>query len=449
MTGKKKRDLSFWVYLGARVMAAVAGIFTIKYMIAYISKPDYGLWGYFRAIAAMMIPLVSASLPAAMMRMYFDYGKEDRAGKARLITTVFWLDLAGAAVLLAGVGLWFAFDPDVTMLAYFALAGTGQVMLAYFNYLNRVRNDFGLFFVNRLIEGVGFMAAIGAVGYLVTTGDVPAFLEDERLLTTIGLYATCLWAINLVNTVYYVFEGSLSLRAKLLPWREIRALLSFSLPLSVTYFLGWTLQSSDAYLLEKLASRTELADYVFAVGIAAFVSIISQSALTDWPRFYYAQMRDDDADRDQRILKRLLLFLWLHVACMLAIRLIARLAYDLLGAEAYLDGLEYIDYLILGNFFFLAGNLFAAGIGYVKKTHLTTLTFLVPGLLNVGLNALLIPSWGARAAALTTLLGYALFAALSWVLGRPHYRFTGIPAIVLVNVVACAVALVPLPGITP
>jgi O-antigen/teichoic acid export membrane protein len=168
----------------------------------------------------------------------------------------------------------------------------------------------------------------------------------------------------------------------------------------------------------------EVADYTFAVGIAAFVTLITASVLTDWPRFYYAVMRDNPPDRDERIAKRVRMFLWMHVGGIVIIRIIARLAYDLYGADKYLNGLEYLNYLVLGNFFFLAGNLFSSGIGYVKKNHLSLVTFGLPGLINVLLNFALIPLWGARAAALTTLTCYAAFSVACWFVGRPHYRLT-------------------------
>jgi O-antigen/teichoic acid export membrane protein len=79
---------------------------------------------------------------------------------------------------------------------------------------------------------------------------------------------------------------------------------------------------------------------------------------------------------------------------------------------------------VLANFFFLAGNLFSAGISYSKKTHLSVLAFGLAGVVNVLLNLWLIPRFGGVAAALTTLVGNIVFAVASWWLGRKHYQFT-------------------------
>lgn len=441
---KKKRDVSFYWYFAARIIAAVANIVTIKYLVDYLSRPEYGAFGYYKAILAAFIPIVTLSLPAAMMRMYFDLDKTDQAGKARLITTVFWLTVGGAVLLAGGAGLWFLGDPDVELLAYAGAVGTGLILLGYFNYVARVRNDFYLYTFNQVVERLGFLVLMVLASWWVDQTGAPSWLTDDRLLTTILAYAAGVWLVNLVNGTYYAAKGMLRWSERMLSRGEVKDLVKFSFPLSVTYFLGWMLNSSDAYLLEQLSNRIELADYIFAVGIASFVGLISQSALTDWPRFYYAQMRDDRDDRDDAINRRVRLFLWLHVGALVVIRLVSRFAYGLFGAEAYLDGIVYVDYLVLGNYFFLAGNIFASGIGYVKKTRLITLTWAIPGAVNLGLNIWLIPIWGAQAAAITTLVAFALFAAISWVVGARYYRFTDPLGIATVTAAACVVALVPL-----
>ena len=173
--------------------------------------------------------------------------------------------------------------------------------------------------------------------------------------------------------------------------------------------------------------------------------MVTSAALNDWPRFYYAAMRDDKADRDEAIAQRIRLYLMIHIGAIVAVRLIAGLAYDLLNAEDYKNGVVYIDYLILGNFFFLSGNIAAAGIGYVKKTHLTLVTFALPGVLNVGLNIWLIPTHGALAASMTTLGAFFVFALTSFAIGRRYYAIQGMGRIALLVLLASALALTPLP----
>ncbi len=441
------KDASFFYYLAARVFSAVISIFTVKYVVAFLSRDEFGLWGYLGAISSVLVPLVSLTLPAAMMRMYFDRTKEDFDGKASLISTTFLLTL-GQSALLAAVSLllYLVGLIDGILAAYLAILTTEALLLTFFNYLTRVCNDYKLFFFNNVFQSVtylGLVAWAGSSSAEAYGGNLPV-LGSNPLIAMLFFSGAPAWTLVVINLGYYTIQKLISPRAKCLAYAQIVELVRFSAPLTGTFFLGWILNSSDVYLLKRLSTLTEIADYVFAVGIANTVSLITTSALTDWPRFYYAQMRDNEADRDAVIAKRVRLFLWLHILTMLGTRLVARFAYDLLGAESYLGGIRCIDYLVLGNFFFLAGNLFAAGIGYAKRNNLTLITFAVPGVVNVGLNFVLLPRYGAMAAAITTALAFACFAAISFAIGQRFYRHTELMKVVFAIVAAIFITLVPL-----
>ncbi|MCC6217396.1 MAG: polysaccharide biosynthesis C-terminal domain-containing protein, partial [Polyangiaceae bacterium] len=168
------------------------------------------------------------------------------------------------------------------------------------------------------------------------------------------------------------------------------------------------------------------------------------SALVDWPRFYYAKMRDGGPTRDADIAARVRKFLLLHVVTVLGTRLVATHAYSLFGAHEYRAGLDYLGWLMLGNYAFLLGNLFSAGIGYAKRTRIVLVTFLVPGVLNLGGNLLVVPAWGGRGAAVTTVGAYAIFALLSLAIGQRFHRFAGLGWIGVISALAVAASLVPL-----
>ncbi|MCA9563310.1 MAG: polysaccharide biosynthesis C-terminal domain-containing protein [Myxococcales bacterium] len=441
----KGKDVAFWVYLASRILGGVMNVVVLRFLIQLMTRSDYGDWMYYKSVASMLMPILTLSLPAAMMRMYFDKERSDFEGKAKLVTTVFLLSMIGVCVLIFGANILYlgGFHGHNAAL-YLGVVAPGSLLLGYFNYLTRVRNNYWLYFFNQLISSVGFVALLAiAVGFLGPVRDLTS-ADMDRLTLTVVLFSASVWLIVLVNLIFYARAGLLSAKVKRLNKDEIMALVRFSAPLSGTFFLGWTLSSSDMVLLGNMSTKLQVADYALAVGIAETVTIITKSALTDWPRFYYAKMRDNPVDRDLVIAARVRRFLWMHIYVMIGVRLLAAFAYDLLDAEAYSAGLEYVDYLMLGNFFFLAGNIFAAGIGYVKKTYLTIVTFIVPGVLNVGLNLIFIPEFGARAASLTTLVSFVIFAIMSWVIGRRYYDFAEKRKLAFVIAIALVVGLFPL-----
>ncbi len=53
------KDPSFFFYLGARVLSGVLSIFTLRAVIAYVSREQYADWGYLSTLSSMLVPLVS------------------------------------------------------------------------------------------------------------------------------------------------------------------------------------------------------------------------------------------------------------------------------------------------------------------------------------------------------------------------------------------------------
>ncbi|MBX3126680.1 MAG: polysaccharide biosynthesis C-terminal domain-containing protein [Polyangiaceae bacterium] len=437
----QRKDASFLFFFGGRLLAGILAILTVKYVIAFLSREQYGEWGFLGVVAAVLVPIVSLQLPNAMMRMYFDHADDAVAERRALVTSVGLSSAAGALlVALGALALWLAGVQSFVVTLYLVAVVTARVGLNYFSYLTLARNDYGLFFFSKVFEAGTYL---GLVTWAVFASRGGQEGEDPtgRLVWLTGALAITLWLLVAVNVVFYARAGLLRVSARIRSFGGYRALLSYSLPLVPSFFFGWVLASSDVWVLRRLSSLVETADYVLALELVSVVALVQQSALQDWPRFYYAKMRDGGESRDSLIARRVRLFLTIHVATIVVVRLIAAFAYDLLGATAYSAGLQYLGYLLLGNYWFLLGNVFAAGLGYAKRTRLILWAFALPGVANVLLNLWLIPLWGGRAAAITTAASYALFAALCFGFARKYYRFTELSKVAGLSLLATLAAL--------
>lgn len=438
----REKDASFFFYFAARLLSGVLGIVTIRWVVAFLPREEYGEWGYLNVIGSMLVPVVTLALPQAMMRMYFDHREDAVAAQRSLVSSVALANLLGAVALGAAALLGWALGIQRGIVALFlGVVVTGRVAASFTQYLTRTRNDYGLFFFVTVFEPIVYLGFLVAAGAWLGVSPQPG---GARLGWLTGCLGGTVWFTASVAALYYVRRGLISATARRYGRADYRALLAYSLPLIPTFFLGWALSSSDIWVLRRLSTLGETADYVFATKIVSVVALVQQSALVDWPRFYYAKMRDGGPERDAAIATRARKFLLLHVATVLGTRLVATHAYSLFGADEYRAGLDYLGWLMLGNYAFLLGNLFSAGIGYAKRTRLVLVTFLVPGALNVGANLLVVPRWGARGAAFTTVGAYAIFALLSLLIGQRFHRFAGLGWIVAITALAVGASLVPL-----
>lgn len=420
----RAKDATYLGYFAGRVGAAIGGFFAVRALVRVLPPAEYAAWGAYAAVAAAIVPLATVSLPAAMMRLWFDHPAGASPAKVQLATSTLVL-IAGAAAAVVCYGVaagalgWHA--PSLAL--HIAAVASALCLLSYSNYLNRILNRPALFVVTQVGDRLGLVAALTLAAQLWPR-DAAGWPGGDRLGTVIGLYAAVLWALVTVNLLAFGAAGLIARGQATLPGGQTTAMLRFSGPLSVTYLLGWLLSSSPIYLLHRLVPAADVALYVFAVGLVALVDLVTQAALTDWPRFFYAKMRDGGDDRDRAITARVRLFLWIHVGAMLLLRLIATPVYELYGAATYLPGRPLLGWLVLGNFFFLAGNLFTAGIGLAKRTGWTIVVFAIPGALQLGLNLTLLPGGGPQTAATVGALSFAVFAAVGWWVGARFYRIS-------------------------
>ncbi len=445
--GEQRSIPPFQIYLAARVVAAIGAFVVLRLLVDTLSRDDYGSWGYLRIVGALLVPIVSLSLPVALQRFYFDAGSlhsDDTTEKrAELVALVAKMTLISATMLVIAGALGSAAGLLSPATALFIGAGaSGMVAVSFADYVARTVDRPWRYFSHRLTE-----LTLLLVGLVVLSG---AAAGDGN-----GVGSTLWWAVVIFGLAQWsVALGSLPLTRQLTsgaqeaPARDndgsgLAALVRFSLPLTGTFLVGWVLSSSDVAVLRHLSTGGEVADYVLAVAVVAVVTLITQAALVDWPPFFYRLMeREPDEAAHLQSTRRVQAYLAAHACALLGLRLLAPLGYRLLGASDYQRGLDFIAVLGLGNFAYLAGSLLAIGLSHQKRTELTLVIFGLPAVLNVALNWWLVPRYGAEGAAWTTLGSYAILLCLAWILGQRAYRFHEQARIATIVCAATGVALI-------
>lgn len=109
------------------------------------------------------------------------------------------------------------------------------------------------------------------------------------------------------------------------------------------------------------------------------------------------------------------------IVCLPATVGLSVLAKPLIGiltSQEYYEGYRIIPLVALGAFFLGLQCSFHAGPLFYKKTYLIMFSIIASGLLNLGLNFLLIPQYGYMAAAITTFISYVFLLILMIVVSR-------------------------------
>jgi O-antigen/teichoic acid export membrane protein len=229
------------------------------------------------------------------------------------------------------------------------------------------------------------------------------------------LATACGYAITLICTVPLIlFRATLRVRADI-----ARSVLAYGLPLVFSLFSFWVLQLSDRYLLSLFTSYTETAKYAVAYTLAQGVSIAMGPFTLAWPLASFEIARREDAAQIFKIA-----FRWFSMFMLFATfggTLVGTILLYSLFPLTYHSVANIIPVVALSVTFYAAYYVFMTGTTVMRKTWLAPIFTTTVALINVTLNLVLIPFLGAMGAALSTLLAFAVYAAIAYVVNQRIY----------------------------
>ena len=233
-------------------------------------------------------------------------------------------------------------------------------------------------------------------------------------------------------------------------WREVglvwrpaiaRALAVFGAPLIVSGMSYFAVHFSDRLFLAHV-SKADVGIYSLAYNFAFLLSVvIGDSFSKSWGVSFYAHATGDDWQERFATIGRWLFFV-LGTAS-IGISLFARDALTLMVPHSYYPPMFMLPVLVFAYFlrevgdFFNSMLLIGAGSGLVGKIAVAV------AIVNVALNAVLIPFYGIWGAAWATFATWAIYCAMCWVNAARKHRLpmTPWPLALILGFSAAALAL--------
>lgn len=397
------------VYMVADTMSRGSAILLVPLYTHYLTPADYGVLALSSLIGSFVVMLLSFSGASVAVRFFNQF--EDASQRDRFMAT-FWLFLVtvpGAVLLLlyflAG-GLVAALFRGLPLHPYLELIlGTAYLNIAFGTLLP------ALF---RAREQASRYVALAAGSMVITVALSVVFVAFDGRSAAGALQAQLLAAL-----VVSAASAFIMLRDLPLCWRprELRAALSYGLPLVPHFAAHWTLSISDRGIVERFAGIGSVGVYSLAYQFGTVLQMMLTSvngALG--PSF--SRAAKDHAER--ATLARVTTYFYLAVAVLgLGIALCSRGVILALTPQSYHGAVDMVPFIALGvsamGLYFIPMNLLSMTAG---RTRFIPVITLFAGGLNVALNLVLVPRFGATAAAVNTAVGYSALALLTTLYAR-------------------------------
>ena len=363
-----------------------------------IGPDEYGQLALVWTLTGALTILLSFGLETAIFRTYFRLAGDPRERDSFISTLAVFLFVVPTLLTVAVMLTVLPFIDNWNALpTEFALIG----LLATSTYVSATVLPLALL---RAEERLGDYLKITAFHLITYTG--------LTVILVVGFDAGVRgWLISYLVTSILLFPIGIAVSRRYwttrLSPRHLLAALAFGLPLVPHLFAHWGLSLSDRAILSAWVDASELGVYNLGYQIGAsaslFIVAMNRSILPAYGRALTNQAA-------RLSLTRLVTYQVLLVAFAgLATALLGPPAVRFVMPETYSRAADVIPWIALGSVFY---GLYVIPMNTVSmiagETRWVWLATLLAATVNVTLNLLFVPVWGIMAAAINTVIGYAV-----------------------------------------
>lgn len=380
-----------WNYLSAEIATKGLAFISIPVFTRLLSPDEYGYLNVITAIAGIVFPLFSLNLTVGIGRYYFEKNKND-------FNAYFSLAIGlGSILLITGMLISLFFQAELAELlsipeSTIPYIGITALMLYVSNLilvLHRAQKNTKELRTITILRGYGGFGIAVGIMFLLNSE-----IYFGRLYTNAAVLAA--------STAYFFwrFKDRFKFAYKK---KHLAYMINYGLPLIPANLSAVLLMEFDRIMINSYQGPSQSGIYSFAYNISMLLLVLSNALQYAFMPEFFKLMNEGKIDR----VKESYRFITSLVSCgAIGLILFGTTIGALLGTESYHGSLVMIPIIVLGQYFLSFVPLYKQGISLRKKTIYSSITILSAGALNVVLNAIYIPQYGATAGAITTVVSY-------------------------------------------
>ncbi len=403
------------IFTVGKFVSKLIVIFMLPFYTLYLSAAEYSTSDLITQLCNLIIPIAGLGVSEGIFRNAAG-GSED---KEAFFTNGIMLMLFGSMGFLALsplLSLTGYFGDYVWLIILYVLASNiHSVCAQYVCAIGRTKLFSGQGILNtaltvslNILFLVGF--DMGIVGYVLSI-----ILAD---------FISALFLV-LVAKLYKAF------RPRKINRRQMGELLRFCLPLVPSTVFWWITSVSDRYMVAYFVSDAENGLYSVAYKVPTLLTYVVTIFNDAWK---LSAVSDADGEERTRFYSKVYRY---YIAVMfmggLVLTATAPLSAAILFADSYHSAWIFIPILSAATVFTSLDTFMGSAYFTVKKTSMSLWTSLAGAVLNILLNFLMIPDYGAMGASVATLASYFIVFLIRAVTMKRFIPFRLYPLKTLIN----------------
>lgn len=353
-----------------------------------LSTSEYGISDAILTTINLLSPILTLCISESILRMTFeiDYKRNELFWNATVFTLIGIFILCSFTALADNLNISFR-DYWWDFVIIYALYNIDQNVSYFARALNKVK----------VIAIVGVIQTVVIVSCNILFLLVfKAGLYGYFLSTIIGYIVAIIFNIALGKLYRYFLPLKLNLSL-------VKKMLIYSAPLVITSIAWWINTSADKYMIEYYLGVNQRGLYAVAYKIPLIMTTITTIFTDSWRLTAYEDNSDDFPEFFSSVLNKL--FGFCTLICSVLIVSSEGLA-KILFAKDFFVAWTCVPFLLMAFVFSTLSGFLASLFTKNKLTAKMSISTVGGCLVNISLNAVLIPMFGINAAGFTTFVAF-------------------------------------------
>jgi O-antigen/teichoic acid export membrane protein len=394
----------------ANVLRQALPVLLAPVLTHFLSPSDYGLTALFGVVVAAVAPCIGLAAHGSIGRQYFELDR-------RALATYVWngLLLVGASSSLVTLGLWvgspalerFSGLPGNLSWAVLGVAIPQSVFLVELSLLQAA----GRALTYAILQiGRSVLLVVACLLCVVWLG------QGWHGVIQAQLVSTC--SVTAVACLLMLRDGYVHPR-----WRpqDIAHCAAYGGPLVLHSLSGVAMQSVDRMFVARYQGLHETGIYTIGFQLGAGIGLLEDAFNRAWQPWLFSQLKTADLAGQQRIVRLTYAYFVIITLGAIALGALAPWVLSFLVAAPFQGAHVFVIWIALGYAFNGMYKMVVGYLLYTGRTGVLAMTTLGAAIMNVLLNCLLVPRYGALGSALSTTFAFLISFLATWLSAARAY----------------------------
>ncbi|MGI6226643.1 MAG: lipopolysaccharide biosynthesis protein [Peptococcales bacterium] len=384
-------------YLIGNLFNKAIAFFMVPIFTRLMSTTDYGIVNTYMSWVSILSLIVGLSLGSSIRSAYIDF-KEDLDS---YVSSIFFLSLINFVITSSIIIILTYYYRERLDIVLVILCLMQSYMTFIINSMD-IRYMISMDYIRKtlLLSLPNIITAILSIICLLN-------MEDNKYLGRIIPYVV---VTSFVGT-YYLIKSFYKGR-KYIDFRYWKYAIKLSVPLIFHGLSINILSNSDRTMITLFRNASETGIYSLAYNFSMVASVVTTSLESVWIPWFTQKLKDN---KKKEINEAAKIYIEIVLVVMIGILMIGPEVLALISPEEYWSGKILIPPVVLASFFIFLYSISVDLEYYYKSTKIIAANTFIAALVNLILNFIFIPRYGALAASYTTVVAYIISFAI-------HYR---------------------------